>query len=64
MKTTATSISQYLADIGRKGGQKIRRHLSSEDSPKHSVRHIQSHICSEYVCTPVESSMSYGVAFD
>ena len=32
MKTTATSISQYLAEIGRKGGRKSRRHLSSEDA--------------------------------
>ena len=32
MKTTATSISRYLADIGRKGGRKSRRHLSFDDA--------------------------------
>lgn len=27
-----TGISEYLAEIGRKGGEKSRRHLSSEDA--------------------------------
>lgn len=32
MKTTQVSISKYLSKIGRKGGTKSRRRLSSEDA--------------------------------
>lgn len=30
MESTAESVRQYLAEIGRKGGRRSRRHLSSE----------------------------------
>ncbi|NQT92070.1 MAG: hypothetical protein HQ559_04860 [Lentisphaerae bacterium] len=32
MRTTPSSVSEYLAEIGRKGGVKSRRRLSSEDA--------------------------------
>jgi len=32
MKTGSSSVSEYLAEIGRKGGSKSRRRLSSEDA--------------------------------
>ena len=32
MKTAPSSVSAYLSEIGRKGGQKSRRRLSQEDA--------------------------------
>jgi hypothetical protein len=32
MKETSNSISEYLAEIGRRGGTKSRRQLSSDDA--------------------------------
>jgi hypothetical protein len=32
MEKSVTSIKQYLSEIGRRGGQKSRRRLSSEDA--------------------------------
>ncbi len=32
MNTPPTNVSAWLAEIGRKGGRKSRRHLSSEDA--------------------------------
>lgn len=37
MKTMDSSISQYLSEIGRRGGRKSRRHLSS-DAARDMVR--------------------------
>ena len=32
MESTTSSIREYLSEIGRKGGTKSRRHLSTEDA--------------------------------